>query len=68
MPSPYEKVKLAQEYVGVPIEISNQARRVADELGIAASVVLREMIIAGKDEGLRRIRERAEEFAASTAA
>lgn len=68
MPSPYVKPKLAQEYVGVPVEISTQARRVADELGIAASDVFREMLVAGRDEGLRRVRERAAEFAASDTA
>lgn len=68
MPSQFDRPKLVQEYVGVPVAISEQARAVADEMGVPASEVLREMIIAGRTEGLRRLRDRAAEVASLKAA
>jgi hypothetical protein len=54
--------KLVQEYVGVPETIAEQARQLAAELGLSASEVLREMIVVGRIEAIRRLRARADEL------
>lgn len=51
-------MRMIQEYVGVPPAISKEARELAAQYGVSASEVLREMIVAGRREGARRIRER----------